>query len=111
MLVSEFAFTEPLARFLLRVTINNKLRSLGTCQVKTPEALASIGVLHRLVWSKIDGTGLDGVYSIYQGHLFFQQATYACQAIEAKVTILERKTIGDDSQGSPYGEPTSFYHR
>ena len=25
----------------------------------------------------MDGTGLDGVYSIYQGHLFFQKATYA----------------------------------
>ena len=39
-----------------------------------------IGVLFRLVWLKIDGTGLDGVYSIYQGHLFFQEATYASVA-------------------------------
>ena len=34
-----------------------------------------IGVLFRLVWLKIDGAGLDGVYSIYKGHLFFQKAT------------------------------------
>ena len=29
------------------------------------------------VWSKIEGTGLDGVYSIYQGSLFSQKDTYA----------------------------------
>ena len=35
-----------------------------------------IGVLLRF-WLKIEGTGLDGPYSIYQGHLFFQKDTYA----------------------------------
>ena len=34
---------------------------------------STIGVLFRLVWLKIDDTGLDGVYSIYQGHLFFKR--------------------------------------
>ena len=28
----------------------------------------SIGVLFRSVWLKIEGTGLDGVYPIYQGN-------------------------------------------
>ena len=28
-------------------------------------------------------TGLDGVYSIYQGHLFFQKATYALAVMGA----------------------------
>ena len=32
--------------------------------------LPTIGVLFRLVWLKIDGTGLDGSYLIDQGHLF-----------------------------------------
>ena len=32
----------------------------------------TIGVLFSLVSTKIDGTGFDG----YQGHLFFQKATY-----------------------------------
>ena len=36
----------------------------------------SIGVFFRLVWLDIDGTGLQGFCSIYQGHLFFQKATY-----------------------------------
>ena len=35
-----------------------------------------LGVLFGLVWLKIHGTGLDGFCSIYQGHLFFQKATY-----------------------------------
>ena len=39
-------------------------------------SIGAIGVLFRLVWLKIDGTGLDGFCSIYQGYLFFQKATY-----------------------------------
>ena len=35
-----------------------------------------IGVLFGWFAYKIEGPGLDGVYSIYQGHLFFQKATY-----------------------------------
>ena len=31
------------------------------------------GVRFRLVWINIDGTGLAGVYSMYQGHLFFSK--------------------------------------
>ena len=37
---------------------------------------SNIGVLFRLAWLVIEGTGLDGVHSIYQGHLFFQKDTY-----------------------------------
>ena len=37
---------------------------------------STIGVLFMLVWSTIEGAGLDGLYSIYQGHLFFQNNTY-----------------------------------
>ena len=33
-------------------------------------------MLFRLAWLKVEGTGLDGFYSIYQGHLFFQKDTY-----------------------------------
>ena len=35
-----------------------------------------IGVLFRVVWSKIEDTGLDAFYSIYRGHLFFQKDTF-----------------------------------
>ena len=40
---------------------------------------ASIGVLFRIVWLNIEfeGTGFRWLYSIYQGHLFFQKDTYA----------------------------------
>ena len=34
---------------------------------------ANIGVLLGLVWLKIDGTGLDGFWSIYQGKRFFNK--------------------------------------
>ena len=33
-------------------------------------------------WLKRDGTCLDGVCSIYQGHRFFQKATYGCRHLE-----------------------------
>ena len=33
------------------------------------------GVLPRLVWLNIEGTGFDGFYSIYQGRLFSQKDT------------------------------------
>ena len=36
-------------------------------------AIASLTLQH----PHIEGPGFDGVYSIYQGHLFFQKATYA----------------------------------
>ena len=39
-----------------------------------------IGVLFGWFAYKIEGPGLDGVYSIYQGHLFFQKATYGWMA-------------------------------
>ena len=39
------------------------------------QSATSIGVLFRLVWLKIAGTGLDGFYSVYQGHLFFSKRT------------------------------------
>ena len=45
--------------------------------VTSPEGTISHRCLFvRLVSLKIDGTGLDGVYSIYQDHIFFQKATY-----------------------------------
>ena len=50
------------------------IRSLAMAHLAINDT--AIGVLFRLVWLKIDGTGLDGVYSIFQGHLFFQKATY-----------------------------------
>ena len=31
--------------------------------------------LFKLVWLEIDVTGLDGCYSLYQGHLFYQKDT------------------------------------
>ena len=42
--------------------------------------MSNIGVLFRRAWSKIDGPGLDGFCSIYQGHLFFQKATYGVKS-------------------------------
>ena len=39
--------------------------------------LPVIGVLLRLVWLEVDGTGSDWSDSICQGHRFFQKATYA----------------------------------
>ena len=38
-----------------------------------PVGTIELGVLFRLVSLKIDGTGLGGASSIYQGHLFFQK--------------------------------------
>ena len=57
------------------------------CQMECMQLLANsrrasckncipIGVLFGLVWLNIDGTGVDRFYSIYQGHPFFQKATY-----------------------------------
>ena len=54
------------------------------------EAGRSIGVLFRLVWSKIEGTGLDGFYSIYQGHLFSKKDTYE-QKDDYKIPICGQK--------------------
>ena len=40
------------------------------------DEFTTMGVLFRLVWLKIDGTGLDGFYSIYEGHVLLQKAAY-----------------------------------
>ena len=50
------------------------------------ETTTSIGVLFGWFAYKIEGPGLDGVYSIYQGHLFFQQATYMTTSRTAQET-------------------------
>ena len=44
----------------------------------------SIGVLFRLLCSKIDGTGLDESYSIYQGRLFVQETIYVPEFLDSK---------------------------
>ena len=58
--------------------------SLGSQELRNPGAGTgllvcgqgvAIGVLFRFLCSKIDGTGLDGSCSIYQGHLFVEKAT------------------------------------
>ena len=41
----------------------------------------SIGVVFRLVWLKIKGTGLGEFCSICQGRLFSQQDTYDCESL------------------------------
>ena len=48
------------------------------------EVSVHIGVLLRLVWLKLEGTGLDEFDSIYHGHLFSQKDTYAYVRATAK---------------------------
>ena len=38
--------------------------------------MVSMRVLFRLVWLNMDTTGLDGYFSVGQGHLVVQKATY-----------------------------------
>ena len=51
-------------------------RRVSEARSASPTQTGHIAVLFGLVWLTIDGTGLGGVYPIYQGHLFFQKATY-----------------------------------
>ena len=41
--------------------------------------------MFRLVWLRIEGTGLAGFDSIYQGHLFFQKDTYVPEVLSFSV--------------------------
>ena len=49
----------------------------GLTLVKHSFFFFNIYIYITLVWLEIDGTGLDWVYSIYQGRLFFHQVTTA----------------------------------
>ena len=50
------------------------------CRVKVDGTMAHIGVLFRLVWLEMDGTGLDGVYSTTRAIYFSERPpmTYDC---------------------------------
>ena len=60
----------------------------GLCRpaARAREAPSEMGSLWGCVWldlvrSKIEGAGLDGFHSIYQGHLFFQKDSYDCMCL------------------------------
>ena len=74
------AFPDPMKAFWIHPQVSTNFAKLLTLDtdclhpyVSWPRKVVRIGVLLRFVWLNIDGTGLDGLYSIYQGHLVFQK--------------------------------------
>ena len=53
------------------------------------QTLTHIGVLFRLVWLNIDGTGLDGFCSIYQGHLFSKRPPMLSHSVRGRVCVCQ----------------------
>ena len=53
----------------------------------------SVGGLFRIVWLQIDGTGLDGLYSIYQGNLCVKRPPIPVRRAEGKRNKLFRHLL------------------
>ena len=68
---------------------------------KAPQKQAlPIGVLLRVFWLEIDGTGLDWFHSFCQGHLFSQKNTYDT------AQMLHSQLFGGILQLGPFGLAT-----